>query len=591
MPFRAVCSHCRAVYNLADRLASQKMRCKRCQHTFVARPAPAAPPAGDPFAGLDAADTSEGTRPSVRRRRRGCGCVVPMVLGLFFLLGSGVIVALLFFALRDSPDLAALLARAQPTQAQSASERTPPAATTPTAADMKPTPPATDSARSKPPVTPRSKPPDLKTNTAVTAAPPKPPDLPPDPNRTVKPLPAPVADVAVGGGGSYLILHLPKVHKLAVFAFPGTRLAYEIDVPEGEVLFTAGQDKLMVGRPKKGFLERYDLATGELEASVPLTGQERLAHLVMGSASAGPLLVNNRFFDVQTLRPLDLQWPEQEWPADGALDTQFRAAADGSVLGLWHPGARPQTLITAVLGDKEVKRYEAECELAGHVVPGPDGSAVFTARGLYNNRAKPLGPSGSYCVPAAEANYFLAFDVPPPGSEPSRTGRAALWVVGGTAPLATVDNLELPDGMFATGPDAFGADKRIQFLPASRLILTIPPGRDRLVLHTFDVEQAVDKGGSDYLYVTSRPPATVRKGEAYIYPMAARSRKGGVTYKLKAGPPDMTIKPTGELSWIVPANFAEPEVNVTVVVANAAGQEVAQAFTLIVRRAAPNEGR
>jgi hypothetical protein len=401
----------------------------------------------------------------------------------------------------------------------------------------------------------------------------------------VKPLPAPVADVAVGGSGSYLVLHMPRVHKLAAFVIPGARLAYEIEIPEDEIQFTAGQDKLMVGRPKKGFLERYDLATGELEGSIPLTGPERLAHLVMGASSTGPLLLNNRFYDVQTLRPIDLQWPEEEWPVDGARDTQFRMAADGSVLGLWHPGARPQSLITAVLADKGVKRYETECDFTGHVLPGPNGSAVFTARGVYNNRAKPLGPGGSYCVPAAGGNYYLAFDVPPPGGEQPRTGRAALWFVGGTAPLGTADNLELPDGMFATGPDAAGADKRIQFLPALRLIITIPPGRDRLVLHTFDVELSLEKGGTDYLFITSLPPATAQQGVAYVYQMTARAKKGPPTYKLKAGPQGMTITPAGQVEWIVPAKFAEPEVNVTVGVANAAGQETSQTFTIVVRRA------
>jgi hypothetical protein len=519
------------------------------------------------------------------------------VLGVFLMLGGGVIAAVLFFTLQGSPDLMALLGQAQNTQPGSAPERTQPAATAPNPADTKPareaaasSAPATDSARSKPPATPRSKPADQKANPAVAAAAAKPDELPPDPNRTVKPLPAPVAEVAVGGGGSYLVLHLPKLHKLTAFVLPGARLAYEIDIPESEVLFTAGQDKLLVGRPKMGFLERYDLATGELEASVPLTGQERLAHLVMGSASAGPLLVNNRFFDVQTLRPLELQWPEEEWPVDGARDTQFRAAADGSVLGLWHPGARPQSFVAAVLADRTVKRYATECEFVGHAVPGPNGAAIFTARGVYSNRAQPLGTNGSYCVPAADGNYFLAFDVPQGGESP-RTGRAALWVVGGAAPLATVDNVELPDGLFATGPEAFGADQRIHFLPAARLIITIPPGRDRLVLHTFDVEFAVEKGGTDYLFVTSLPPATARKGEAYVYQMTARSRKGGLTYKLKAGPPGMTMTPAGQVEWIVPANFAEPEVNVTVVAANATGQETSQAFTVVVRRGAANEPR
>src|SRR5262249_49549219 len=53
-------------------------------------------------------------------------------------------------------------------------------------------------------------------------------------------LPAQVADVAVGGGCRFLVLHLPKVRQLAIFDVSEAKIKNTINVDDDSVLFGAG---------------------------------------------------------------------------------------------------------------------------------------------------------------------------------------------------------------------------------------------------------------------------------------------------------------------------------------------------------------
>jgi len=54
------------------------------------------------------------------------------------------------------------------------------------------------------------------------------------------------------------------------------------------------------------------------------------------------------------------------------------------------------------------------------------------------------------------------------------------------------------------------------------------------------------------------------KAERYEYSLDVASKKGGVTCKLENGPVGMTISPTGVISWQVPADFTDSQVNIIV---------------------------
>jgi hypothetical protein len=112
------------------------------------------------------------------------------------------------------------------------------------------------------------------------------------------------------------------------------------------------------------------------------------------------------------------------------------------------------------------------------------------------------------------------------------------------------------------------------------VLITIPATNDRLIVHRFDVIEAMDKAGIDYLLVSSRPPQTMVKGSSCFYQIAVQSKKGGVKYRLETGPQGMSLNPTGLISWQVPQNFDGPETTVIVAITDNSGQEILHTFRI-----------
>ncbi len=83
-----------------------------------------------------------------------------------------------------------------------------------------------------------------------------PPALPDD--KVVKKLPDIFTDVVVGGGGRYLIFHLAKLKKLAVFDVNEARVTKYIPLAEDDVAFTAGLDCIVIGLKDANRLEQLE---------------------------------------------------------------------------------------------------------------------------------------------------------------------------------------------------------------------------------------------------------------------------------------------------------------------------------------------
>jgi hypothetical protein len=64
--------------------------------------------------------------------------------------------------------------------------------------------------------------------------------------KVVRQLPATIGGVAVGGGGRYLILHLPKQRQLALFDVNEAKVVHHFPLAEDTVKFAAGGEKLVI---------------------------------------------------------------------------------------------------------------------------------------------------------------------------------------------------------------------------------------------------------------------------------------------------------------------------------------------------------
>ena len=232
----------------------------------------------------------------------------------------------------------------------------------------------------------------------------RPPDVEGD--KVVKTLPAIASDIAVGGGGRYLVVYLQKLKKLAIFDVNEAKIARYIPLSEDKVVYAAGLDKLVIGLTEKGILERWNLKTGEKELTRPTPGGADVTKVLMGSASRGPVLVNNSFLDLDTLKPLPIKLPESSLPA---LEPSFGGRHSHRQL----EGTAQSTIESAtfVLEGDELKR-DNEGGSSAISSPGPDGRSVYTrSRGLAPTELKECRgrrTNPAYCLPAVEGDFFLS---------------------------------------------------------------------------------------------------------------------------------------------------------------------------------------
>ena len=451
------------------------------------------------------------------------------------------------------------------------------------------------------------------------ADPVKPPEKPPEPPPQPKPVlpptrPSPaippaklsadkvtvtlssnIADVTEGGGGRYLLLHLPRERKIAVFDVSAAKVIGHVPLAEDNIRFTAGRHKLIVVLADKNVIQRWDLTTFQREAEAPLPVRDKVTAVVMGSASDGPLLVSSAqgaarselfFMDVATLQKLPIERTGQ-----GHIHIQendgVRASADGRVFGIWRNQVIPQGIQTLVLQGREAKGYY-EHNTAGQLLPGPDGNEIYTAGGRYTSQVKPLGDRRKdplFCLPAAQPGYFLSIGGEfLSGRSKKGHGPLAVHLAGDERPLTTLPEVELPADINIQSRELLSIDKRIHFIPSAKVIVTIPGPSDRLVLHRFDVEAALAKTDLEYLVVTSAPRTTAKKGGVYIYQLVVKSKKGSVKSSLASGPPGMRLSPRGILVWRVPADFPDDTADVLLSITDASGREVFQKFQIDCRQ-------
>jgi hypothetical protein len=411
------------------------------------------------------------------------------------------------------------------------------------------------------------------------------------PGKVVTPLPGRIADVALGGSGRYLILHLPDARTLSIYDVHAAKVVRSIPAADDNVKFAAGADKLIVVLGSTNIIQRWSLTTfqRELASQLPIHGVVK--SLSMGSASQGPLLIHwavgtgalDRasfgLLDIRALRLLPTNDVQTGHYGSYRDIVHVRAAPDGQVYGLWCTSHTPQGLMTLVLKNNTIKTYYDHTS-AGHVVPSADGKVVCTGIGLYTNEGKALGADQRVreaCLPAYQGSYYLSF------KPRQRRGGLDVHMIGDARPLAHLEDVEIPILSEQWVNHDFTLDKRILFLPQAKCILTIPTTNDQVVLHPFDVELALENSGLDYLLVTSQPPSSARRGETFAYQLGVKSKRGGVRYHLESGPDGMAISEGGKVTWKVPANFADVETAVIVSITDAAGQEQFHTFKFQIR--------
>lgn len=307
-------------------------------------------------------------------------------------------------------------------------------------------------------------------------------------------LPGRAVDVCVGGGGRYLIFHVPTARKLVVFDTSTLKADRSQAVATDELLFAAGMDKLLVVYPGERVVVRYDLATLKPEGDTILPTPQRPTFAAMGSATAGPLILGGvpaqdnaskmylTFLDVPTLQQVKIDKAEGEFQVSAAAAAHLRVSANGQTVGLWRARLLPSGVQIARLEGNTIRgAYKADS--AGIVVPGPDGQKVYTEKGVYDLKAQPDGPRTTM-VPAVQGTGHLTITGPAGGKQ-----TVAVWGAG-DKPLATFDSLPGFTGErnpFERDNPNLALDHRLFWVPDAGVLIAVAPTGDKL--HVYPVKK------------------------------------------------------------------------------------------------------
>ncbi len=412
-------------------------------------------------------------------------------------------------------------------------------------------------------------------------------------------LPGSVADVAVGGGGRYLILPLAGQKKLAVFDVQQGKIAKYLPVAEEVMHFAAGATRLVVVYPNAKILQIWNLTTFEKERSAALPGSltgDEIHQVCMGSASPGPLFVylphekRTLALDLTSLETTEVRW--NHWgPGNAYGPLHMRASPDGTMLLGWAGGWAG--LAMAIFdGGLQVGTYDKfEFSLGAFALPSSDGRLIFTpwaivARDLTAAKVPELQHK-AYLVPAHEPGYFLALrgSGALPNSPYGPEGAVNLPGVSAVDfytddrkrlfTLSDCDELKAGSNLYW--------ERRVHYYPRAGLLLTLAKlaGNDRLVLRRIDLVEQLEKSGVDYLLVTSGPPPA-KAGKLFSYRLGIRSKRGGVKVKLESGPSGLKASSDGLITWAIPAGFGESEADVLLTISDASGQELFHNFKIVL---------
>jgi hypothetical protein len=330
-------------------------------------------------------------------------------------------------------------------------------------------------------------------------------------------LEAPVADVAVGGGGRYLILHLPRLRQLAVFDVNQAKIVKALRAPEGDLKFVAGLDQLVVASSSSRTLQRWNLTTMELERTAPYPFKGDILALSLGSASHGPLFLlgkeeNNVLASFCAVTLDDLKRQEMIWSKIGNHFSPFsnqnlhlRTSFDGKAMGMWTGGVRPAG-VTWIRWDYPIARSTYSHTGNGHVIPGAKGKVLFTNLGMFSqianlpntNKAYPGSEANGCYVPAHHSDYYLylgpgpSVTFVPPGKQVEQKPfrGVAIYKLDVEKPVLHLADIEVPNLDESKNKTDFTVDKRFHLIPEANVLIVIPPSDDRLILHRVDLDGA-----------------------------------------------------------------------------------------------------
>jgi S1-C subfamily serine protease len=340
--------------------------------------------------------------------------------------------------------------------------------------------------------------------------------------------------VAVGGAGRYLLLTLSE-RQLAIFDVNSADIVKRIPLASDKALVAAGAGKFVIAYPENKRIERWDLRTMTRDGDPqPLPFEGTLEAIALGADSEGPLLASwwfpdanpalknvkyNRlsFLDLSNFKVLAVGAIALHGMANTAArlaasggdfeflyggwvgKTRIRASYDGSLFGIFRGDADHSSVELALKADAGAitvshdERPGAPFGTPVYMIPSTDGRRVFHGNTGIRDAVfleTPLSPRALWQV---DDERMLRFPTTDAGFDISL--RAAdtitlLRTADGTR-ISAVTGLDEMTGALQQGDivrDGISLENRYHIVPAAKLLVTIPPTNDRLVVRRLEIE-------------------------------------------------------------------------------------------------------
>jgi hypothetical protein len=390
-------------------------------------------------------------------------------------------------------------------------------------------------------------------------------------------LPGPAAETVVGGNGRYLLVSCQMAGKIAVLDVPAAS-ARVLDVGEGAFLFAAAAEKLVIFRPSRGELIRFDLNSlrREYAVTLPRERSDPPDQIAMASGANGPVFLISQVGDWQirdldAFRPLPVNSPVIEMGLD-----RVNCSSDGRLMAVSRGGKAINVMRWT---GQHVSVLPVQTPVAiNEAMPDAEGTRIYTGRGpiiMLDGGPTTRESMSEYWSPAADsAEFFLGVSV----SAPHGPASATLYYAPTRRAILTVSPLQ----EFIGSVDST-AHRRVWLFASSNRLVSVSPHQPELIIRPLDVAAAMGAAGGDFLCVRSAPPHFTRGGSLLRYQAdAISSHSGPIRYSLVGGPPGMAISDSGLLTWQVPSTASGRVLAVRLKVRDTAGVEGHQDFIVTV---------
>ncbi len=347
----------------------------------------------------------------------------------------------------------------------------------------------------------------------------------------VRELPGPATAVSVGGAGRYLLLTLGGARQLVVFDLNAAEIVKTVPLATGKALVAAGANKFVIADPEARLIERWDLGTLAREGKPqPLPFDGAPEAIVLGADSEGPLLAAWRpspddgragrfsFIDLATLRVLAVPAIALQGGGEAGLAasggdfavarggrpsrTVLRASFDGSVFTIGLAGnSHAEWAVKAEAGVLTLSQdmgVPVAFGTALYMIPSSDGRRVIDGRTGVREAVFLETPFGARARLMPEEQRLLRFPTTDPRLDISLRAADAITVLraGDGTRFLTVVGLGEMAGVLQKGDivrDGISLENRYHLVPAAKLLVTIPPTNDRLVLRRLDIPPAAGR--------------------------------------------------------------------------------------------------